>query len=311
MGENKIRPEQSIKLKKRIEEFIQKNPAAIKKIPSEDIRNLFEDLQIFQIELEKYNDELQKVHDQFQESEENFRALAENANDGILIAIGEGEHAFANERAAEITGYSVSELLKTTIKDLAHPDLFGMIKNRFKTILEDKPFQKQYETKIIHKNGEEIPIEVASARTSWYGQPADLVIIRDIKERKQAEMALRESEGKYRSMMEAMKDAAYLCSSEFRIEYMNPRMISRVGHDATDELCHKAIYDSDEKCSWCVFDQIQQGEHVEYEVADPKDNRYYSITNSPISHSDGSISKLTIFRDITENKATEAQLRQA
>ena len=122
---------------------------------------------------------------------------------------------------------------------------------------------------------------------------------------------LQVSEEKYRCMMESMKDAVYICSSEFRIEYMNPRMISRIGYDASGELCHKAIYDSDEKCSWCVFDRIQEGEHVDYELENPKDNRYYSITNSPIRHSGESISKLTIVRDITESKAIEAQLYQA
>jgi PAS domain S-box-containing protein len=122
---------------------------------------------------------------------------------------------------------------------------------------------------------------------------------------------LQESEEKYRSMMESMKDAVYICSSEFRIEYMNPGMIRRIGHDASGEFCHKAIYDSDEKCSWCVFDRIQEGKHVEYELENPKDNRYYSITNSPIRHSGESISKLTILRDITESKAIEAQLWQA
>ena len=122
---------------------------------------------------------------------------------------------------------------------------------------------------------------------------------------------LQVSEEKYRCMMESMKDAVYICSSEFRIEYMNPRMISRIGYDASGELCHKAIYDSDEKCSWCVFDRIQEGEHADYELENPKDNRYYSITNSPIRHSEESISNLTIVRDITESKAIEAQLYQA
>jgi len=54
---------------------------------------------------------------------------------------------------------------------------------------------------------------------------------------------LHEAEEKYRSMMEAMKDAAYISSSEYKIEYMNPTMIDRVGRDAIGEICHKAIYD--------------------------------------------------------------------
>lgn len=134
---------------------------------------------------------------------------------------------------------------------------------------------------------------------------------KQIAERNQALEALRESEEKFRSMMEAMRDASYICSPERRIEYMNPRMISSVGRDAVGELCHKAICNSDEKCSWCVFDQIQQGEHAEYELANPKDNRYYSVSNSPIFHTDTSISQLTILRDITDTKTMEAQLQQA
>ena len=62
---------QSIKLRERVEEFLNKKPAAVKKIPPQEIRNLFEDLKIYQMELEKKNDDLQKTHKQIQESEKN------------------------------------------------------------------------------------------------------------------------------------------------------------------------------------------------------------------------------------------------
>jgi len=148
-------------------------------------------------ELQRVNKGLEKSvaarTQELKESEENFRALAENANDGILIAAGEGEHVFANKRAAEITGYSISELLKTTIKDIAHPHEFESIKKRYRTIISGKPFHSQYDTKIIRKNREEMPIEVASARSQWQGQPANVVIIRDLTERVKAEEALNKA----------------------------------------------------------------------------------------------------------------------
>ena len=74
----------------------------------------------------------------------------------------------------------------------------------------------------------------------------------EIEEHKQAELRLKESEEKYRSMMESMNDPAYICSPDFHVEYMNPAMVKRTGRDATGEPCYKAINELDEKCPWCV-----------------------------------------------------------
>ena len=133
----------------------------------------------------------------------------------------------------------------------------------------------------------------------------------DISEKKLAEDQLRQSEEKYRSMMEAMKDPIYICSPDFRVEYMNPSMIQRTGHDATGEKCFKALHDLDEKCPWCMHDKAQQGEHYDLEIVSPKDNRSYHVSNSPIIRGDGSISKMTVFRDTTDLRKLEAQLQQA
>ena len=92
---------------------------------------------------------------------------------------------------------------------------------------------------------------------------------------------------------------------------MNPAMIRRTGHDATGEFCFKALHDLDEKCPWCMHDKIQQGEHYASEIVSPKDNRSYHVSSSPIVHGDGSISKMTVFRDTTDLKRMETQLQQA
>jgi PAS domain S-box-containing protein len=132
-----------------------------------------------------------------------------------------------------------------------------------------------------------------------------------IRQAQSAERALRDSEEKYRAMMEAMVDPVYICSSEFRVMYMNPAMIQRTGRDATGEICHKAIHDLDERCPFCVHDRVQQGEHVEDEILSPKDGRFYLGSHSPVIHSDGSISKMTIYKDITEHKRADEALEKA
>lgn len=136
-------------------------------------------------------------------------------------------------------------------------------------------------------------------------------IITDVTERKRTQEALRESEEKFRSMMESIKEAAYITSSDFRIKYMNPRMISRVGSNAIGQICHKALYGRDERCKWCVLDRILEGEHVDYELADPKSKRYYAVVNAPIYEASGEISNLSILHDITERRAMQSQLHLA
>ena len=133
----------------------------------------------------------------------------------------------------------------------------------------------------------------------------------DITERKSAELALRESDEKYRSMMEALKEDVYSCTPDFRIDYINPAMLKKIGRQASGEFCYAAIYKRDNKCPWCVFDQVKEKKSVEYELKNPVDHRFYSITNFPIVHLDGSVSKLSIARDITDVKTIKEQLHQA
>ncbi len=135
---------------------------------------------------------------------------------------------------------------------------------------------------------------------------------REIEKRKRAEEALRESEEKYRSMMEAMNDPVYICSNDYRVTYMNPAMINRIGtSDIEGNPCYKLMHGLDEKCRWCVHDKIQKGEHSITELVSPKDGRVYHVSHSPIFHTDKSISKMTIFRDITEYKLTVQALRES
>ncbi len=225
-------------------------------------------------ELEALKAEQKHTEEALLESEQNFKAMAENANDGIFIAADGGVHVYANSRAAEITGYTVSELLKKTIKDLAHPDDFETIMKRYKTIVEGKPFARQYETRVVRKDGEVVPLEAASAKTVWRGKPADIVIFRDITERKraeeelqaaqealeheveqrtaqlveaneqlkhgiekckQAEEALREAEEQYRTLVERASDAIIIIQDEKTV-YRNPIYEELIGFSTTETM---------------------------------------------------------------------------
>ncbi len=130
--------------------------------------------------------------------------------------------------------------------------------------------------------------------------------------------AVRKSEIKYRTMMESMTDPVHICSPDLIIEYMNPAMVKRIGRDAKGEVCHKAINNLNSQCPWCVMDRLKSGEVIEKTLVSPLDKRTYRVSNIPLNNENGTFSKMTIFRDITdylevvsEKKAIQSQLHQA
>jgi light-regulated signal transduction histidine kinase (bacteriophytochrome) len=75
-------------------------------------------------------------------------------------------------------------------------------------------------------------------------------------------------------------------------------------------LCYKAVNALDEQCPWCVHEKIQKGKSAEIEIVSPKNGRRYQTSHAPIFHQDGSISKMTIYRDVTELKQAVMELAE-
>jgi PAS domain S-box-containing protein len=126
-------------------------------------------------------------------SESNFRALVENAHDGIVILTNAGCACYANKRACEITGYNKDELTAADFRDVAHRDDYSKAIQRYQMMIAGEQETGCMETRLIHKRGESLWVEMSASKTVWNRQPAVLVIFRDITERKCTEEALVDS----------------------------------------------------------------------------------------------------------------------
>lgn len=249
-------------------------------------------------------------------SEQKWRNILVNIPQIGITLNTKAKITFVNAFFLQLTGWEEKEVIGQDWFDMFIPENVRKdVREVLLTVMSEKDTIgfSTYENEIIDRSGMRINVAWSNALTKdVHGNVTDITCLGvDLTERQRSEQALKRSEEKYRSMMESMKDASYICSSDLHIEYMNPAMIDRVETDGTGKLCYKTIYDRDEKCSWCVFDQIEKGKNIDYEMVDPKDNRYYSVSNSPIFHTDSAASQLTIFYDITEIKDIEAQLRQS
>lgn len=118
-----------------------------------------------------------------------------------------------------------------------------------------------------------------------------------------------DSDAKYQAIVQAFDGLIYICSPDFRIVFMNDKLIHRTGRDGTGDFCFKVLHERDAVCPWCVNEQVQHGETVRWEVKSPKDDRWYYVVNTPIKGKDGLIYKQAMIQDITERKEAEEDLK--
>ena len=113
------------------------------------------------------------------------------------------------------------------------------------------------------------------------------------------------------AILKAFDGLIYVCSRDYRIEFMNDRLVKRTGYDATGELCYKVLHGRDSACPWCVNDRVFEGETVRWEIQSPKDDKWYYSVNTPLYGEDGKVSKQSMIIDITERRHAEEALRKA
>ncbi len=135
--------------------------------------------------------------------------------------------------------------------------------------------------------------------------------IEEAAEHKRTEESLRESLSRISSMVEAFDGFVYICSKNYEVEFANKRLIERTGYNPVGQKCYKALHNLDNICPWCVNERVFKGETVRWEVQSPRDNNWYYIVNTPLYHTDGSISKMAMIHDITDRKSAEEALKRS
>lgn len=110
------------------------------------------------------------------------------------------------------------------------------------------------------------------------------------------------------AILEAFDDGIYVMNEDLIVEYMNPSMIADFG-DGVGKKCHQVLNQTEEKCPWCRSNEIFAGNKINREIYVPLVDKTYYLTEIPFENQDGSISKLSIYRDISERKRREEKLR--
>ena len=181
---------------------------------------------------EKYN-----LEKKLKESEEKFRIITEQSFMAILI-MQDFEIKYANQKLSDISGYSIDEILSWAPKEFFNfiyqedlENVIEMAEKRYRGIID---VIKNFQFRILNKDGEIVWLEIFSKTIHYKGKEADLLSLKDITEQKQAEMKLKESEAKYRAMTELLPDIIYEANLNLNITYVNPIGFKKFGYTPED-----------------------------------------------------------------------------
>ncbi len=144
-----------------------------------------------------------------------FRALFDHTSDGIFLYDIEGKIVAANQNAGRLSGYSEEELIGRSFLDSAAPGERAQAAGVFQALLRGEAMEN-YERVGRRKDGSELIIEInASLVRDRAGNPHHVQsVVRDITERKTAEAALRESEERFRTLVENAPEAIVVLDAE-------------------------------------------------------------------------------------------------
>ena len=155
--------------------------------------------------------EHKRMEDELRQSEEKYRTILENIEDGYAEMDLRGNFIFFNEEFCRIHGYPKDELIRLNYRAFMDEENAKKIFARYNKVFTTGESEKEVQYEIITKSGIRryletsiTPMKDASGRIFAFRG-----IVRDRTERRQAEETLRQSEEKYRNILESIQEGYF------------------------------------------------------------------------------------------------------
>ncbi|MDY6806711.1 MAG: ammonium transporter [Cyanobacteriota bacterium] len=242
------------------------------------------------------------------ESEERFRSLSGATLEGIIVR-DRGKIADANQAAAKMFGWEVSDLIGIDGMNLIAPEAREIVSQHIASNSE-----KPLEALGLRKDGSTFPIEMEARVFDARGRKLRVTAIRDISDRKRSQAALRESEERFRSVMQQAADAFILHDLKGKIIDANQSACSSLGY-TREELLKLSIGDIENdffsQGIWQQWQQMVPGEPITIEgIQRRKDGTTFPVeVRLGLLEAGNRKLFLALCRDITDRKRSEEALR--
>jgi PAS domain S-box-containing protein len=162
-----------------------------------------------------------RIEEALRKSETQYRLLFESNPHAMWVYDQETRRFLAvNNAAIHHYGYSRQEFLSMTIEDIRPPEDIPLLKDYLTNV--NPTYNRAGEWRHQKKDGTIINVEITSNRLDFEGRSAVFVLANDITERKVAEKALRESEDRYRDLVDNSHELICTHDLEGRVISVNP-----------------------------------------------------------------------------------------
>lgn len=190
----------------------------------------------------KNRKEKKETEEMLKRSEENFRHSLDDSPMGVRIITADGETLYANREILNIYGYeSIDELIATPLQKRYTPESCAEHETRKEKRERNEFVPSNYEINIIRKDGEIRNLEVFRKQVLWNGEIRFQALYNDITKRKQAEKNLRDSEERYRLVVENAHESI-LITRGMKIVFANKAAAENTGYDIKTLMAEDFTY---------------------------------------------------------------------
>ena len=175
---------------------------------------------------------LDMARDALREAEEKCQAIINNIEDGYYEVDLDGNFTYFNDSMALITGYSRHELIGMNNRQIMDKYNARLVYDVFKKVYDTGLATKAVDWELVRKDGTRCIIEVSvTLKRDLHGRPVGFLgIARDITQRKRMEQAIKESERRYRTIIENIEDGYYEVDLAGNFTFFNDAMTRIIGY---------------------------------------------------------------------------------
>jgi PAS domain S-box-containing protein len=252
------------------------------------------------------------------QGDQRFKAIFDNASYGIALVDLNFKFQDVNNYLCRMWGYSKKELLKKKFTDITHPDEVNRDSRAVKRLIRGEIPVYKIEKRYIKKDQSVIwgTIAVSVIKDTHKRPQYLLAMIEDVSRQREAEVALRESEQKYRILVEKSHDGVAIISLKGEMKFANQYLADLLGYKVEEMIGQNVLKFTHPDFHQMVINIIKKFKagktSFRFEAADlTRDGRRVDIedTVSRIDF-DGEPCGLVIVRDITERQIAENEVKK-